>query len=241
MFWKTKKPVVLHCYTDSPIIFNAVKPEKTTRFIPKWFKQLPEALAEGKKPTVKNCPGFLDAFRLSISLPLWCDYEIVLSKEGWEWRSADTLAQIEIHNPEQWGDIDTLKPFQHFKIKNPWAFKCEEDIKFFLSAPTFWFAEHPDIEIVSGVLDFKYQNMAHIQIFAKIPTEGTIRTLLPGGHPVAQLTPLTERPVQLVHHLVSAEEYRNLLDNNRPLFFAHKYKKTKQLMKKCPIIHEHTK
>lgn len=246
-FFKNKKPVVLNLYTHRSEVYNYASPDKTKKFIPEWFKKI----APSKKnstgfgnTTLKQCSGFLDYFNNGFILPLWSDLSITVgTKEdpSWEYQYSDRKSNIEIHDSRQWGNCKELEDYNHFKLDNPWIATCDEEVKFLWTPSNFLFTE-TDIQIPSGVIEFKHQAGLNIQFYLKRgPTPKTI--LLKHGTPLVHLSPLTERSFEIRTHLVSLEEYSRIAGKAASITFSQKYRAITKIMnkKKCPYQHELSK
>ena len=75
-------------------------------FIPDWFKNIErsEDSTPITKGTVKVCPSFPEFFAQGYVVPLWCDLQINVGAEGFEWHTSDKKFSFEIHGNNQFRD-----------------------------------------------------------------------------------------------------------------------------------------
>lgn len=238
-----KKDVVLHCYTDRAHVFNYCPITQGKNFLPDWWKKVPKQLIEGDNiypyPTMKSCVGFIDFFKNSFAMPLWSEVAIQIGQVGttdYKYQFSDMSSSIKHHNPAQRGLAYPEHEFQHLKFEAPWRFSCDEDIKFMQVGP-FWNNNDPmEMAIAPGVLDFKYQKGANVNVLFKRDFETKTYTF-EAGAPLVYFFPLTERNVKLKVHLLSSEEYKKLTSSDISLSFVGKYRTNQRFLKKrgCPF------
>lgn len=245
-FLKKNKEIVLHCYTSNAVAFDFFKIKEAKRFWPDWWKQLPKAfINEGiEQATMKTCDGFLRMYKSSYMIPLWSDFDIQLTwlKDNnqlhYKWSFADGVTTLDRHPPEQFSGF--LPHALHLKIVNPWMFSCTEEINFLVMTP-YW--NHPittSFQVCPGVVEFQYQSHLHLNSFLVPDRYGDTQYQFEAGTPIAQIFPLTERPVRLEFHYSTKEEMHKYHHKTYGLgFFKNNYKRLKELLKKedvkCPV------
>ena len=102
---------------------------------------------------------------------------------------------------------ELYKGYQHVKISNPWLIKEKTGVKFIWNQCTYHNTErHANYHALSGILDFKAQHNTHVNVFVKKGTTLNVSA----GDPLIQIIPLTERDVELKHHVVDAGEYEKI-------------------------------
>lgn len=245
-FFFKKKPVILDCFTSHTGAFHAPV-DHSVKFFPEWWKSLERNvydtdidMAGVENPTMKNCIGFIDYFKKSITVPLWSDVSFRIgdkNRPGYIWNFADQYSKIEIHRSHQWGSFVPDNKYLHGKFVSPWKFKCKDEI-FFKKSSAFYNYEQPDFMLFPpGLLEFKYQASVNINFFI-VPGEQERNIFLKYYQPLVQFVPLTERPVKLKTHLVSEEEYNKIgltfVSFNRNY---HKMKKAAKNSSVCPFTH----
>jgi hypothetical protein len=89
-----------------------------------------------------------------------------------------------------------------------------------------------------GTLDFKYQNATNINLFLKYAKEAQ-EFIISAGTPLYHIIPLSEREVELSVHMLSNEEYQNMVSKHTRISFTNKYFKIKNILKNkaksCPF------
>lgn len=246
MFFMKKKPLVVNVYTFDKTIFDLYKPGLGTKFIPEGWKSLPKSYKDKvyqyhptstmhiDVPTAKTCDGIISMYSKSIIIPAWTDVKVEQTSDGQLLsHSPSGMGIVEAHHRQQvW---DELYPgYQQVKLISPWLFEVEDDVKFLWTRCDWHNTErYSNTEIMSGMLDFKYQNSSHIQMFVK----GSVDIL--AGDPLVQMFPLTERPIELKYHLKTGEEYQQIL-GTKVLKYKGNYKHRKAILQdkdkpKCPF------
>jgi hypothetical protein len=89
-------------------------------------------------------------------------------------------------------------------LECPWFLQEKTGVKFAWNECTWHNTHRAGIfHIPSAVIDFKYQFLVNVNIFAKKDTS----LKLNAGDPLVHILPLSENNVVLKHHLVSQTEY----------------------------------
>jgi hypothetical protein len=176
-------------------------------------------------------------------LPLWSDMAINMTTDGdqrsYHYMFADQKTSAVTHNIVQFGDFIDLNKSQHLKLESPWKFSEKSGVKFSLSQPTWNLGKQlTDFNMISGVTDFKYQNSTNLQMLFFYPdSDGTKHTLIEAGTPMYHFLPLSDRPVKIVKHLISKEEWTSM--GNAVVKFNNSYKvrktRTDEQESKCPF------
>jgi hypothetical protein len=250
MFNFFKKDLVLHCYTADASVYNYAPIQKAANFLPEWWRKLPKLVPDtGKKrvvpiSTMKHCAGFTGIYSKGFILPLWCDLNLIIGglqdpdipgQDEYYYQFSDLRSEIMTHLEEQHVGVYPTNAYQHLKIMSPWVIRCEEDIDFAVIQPTWNFNTPEYMFIPPGTLNFKHQTNTHINFFWKRDKEQKLHNLT-FGQPLMHFIPLTERKIQLQHHLVSVEELNRVISINTATSFTNKYKRNINRLKKnnCP-------
>lgn len=76
MFKKKQEEPVISFVTLTPGLetFDDIKPQPSSKFIPKWWKDIPNNKGSYEKlPNIKSCPSFPDYFSQGYIIPMWAD------------------------------------------------------------------------------------------------------------------------------------------------------------------------
>ena len=241
LFFFKPKPIIVDAFTPSEIIANQYAITASNKHTPDWWKALPADLAPDPKwprifpSTMKRCQGLIDFYANSYTLPLWTDLNIELdySRGNREARyaCADQTTHLEIHNNEQYKGFVDPRKFQHYKILAPWYLNSTSEVMWSY-APATW--NHGsflnELTVLPGQINFKYQNVLHINTLTSIGPNLKTSIMIEAGTPMVTLTPLTERPVEIRTHAITADEYNKKLHVSK---FQGLYKENK--LRRCPF------
>lgn len=245
-FFFKKKPVILDCFTSHVGAFHAPV-DYSVKFFPDWWKRLDKFVKDEElgmpgveHPTMKNCVGFVDYFKKSLTVPIWSDLSIRVGtkdRPGYVYHFADQSSRIEIHKSLQWGSFVNETEYLHGKFVSPWKFKCKENV-YFKKSNAFYNYEKPDFMLFPpGLLEFKYQTAVNVNFFI-VPENKEKNIFLKYYQPLIQFVPLTERPLKIKTHLVSNQEYDKIgltfVSFNRNY---HKMKAASKNSSVCPFTH----
>lgn len=225
MFFFKRKKIHLDCFTQFGVIANNCPIEKTSEFIPDWWKGLPKVIksisnfgVEIENPTMRSCMGFAELYRLGVTIPLWSDLNIRASNDNYSYQFKLPNSSISEHPPEQSGS--TFKDFIHLKISNNWFFKEKTGVDFLLTEnPWEKLLNYPKMQIMSGVLNFNYQHTCNINAFLSKENQ-PYQYNLTAGMPLAQLVPLSDKQVEPHIHVISDVEYTNIIRAHVPNKFT---------------------
>ena len=209
---RKEDPIFLDCYTYSRHAYNHAKVDYARRYIPEWWKAEKKFFAERK--TIKHCRGMLDYYSKGIVIPLWGELELTVHPLGhdegvYSWVSSNEDFDVHTHDKVQWTGFGSDN-LCNVKFISPWAFKTREAVSFAWSQPTW---SQPDtfngLTALPGVVEYKTQTVTHINCVVEQREESQTFSLAPLT-PMAILHPLTERKVELRHHLVSMDSYERI-------------------------------
>lgn len=241
MFWNDT--ITIHCYTFDKTIYELYKPAIASNFIPNQWKELPKTYKKKvfeynpisnmtiDVPTARVCDGIINMMSRGIIIPSWSDIKIECSSGQVLCHSPCGLGIVESHSREQvWDDL--YPGYSQVKLISPWLFKTQEDIKFVWTRCDWHNTEqYKNAEIMSGVLDFKYQHASHVQMFV----DGELN--ISAGDPLVQMFPLTEKKIKLKYHLIENQDYQNIL-GTKVVKYVGNYKERKKILgnkSKCPF------
>jgi hypothetical protein len=236
-----KSKITLDCFTTNETIIKTAPVDFATKHFPEWWKNLPSEYVDGffSRPTMKNCAGMNDLYGYSIAIPLWSDFALHTNNNQFEWQFSDKKTNVGNHNIQKQANGFLPSNYSHLKIISPWNFKCKKDINWMWNTPFYNFSQYPDIVIPNAIINFKHQIKTNINFLFRSDEDKTI--LLKQGTPLVLLTPLTDKKIEIVRHLIDEKEFQNQKRTN--IAFTNVYKKIiKQTQKfsSCPFKN-HTK
>lgn len=232
--------VVLDCFTTSEIIAKTAPVDFATRHYPEWWKALPKSYIGlddfFPSPTMKGCVGMIDYYRKSVALPLWSDLAIQVGTNGsYRWQFSDSVCRADVHPEQQRGTYLPSQKYGHLKLATPWLFSTKKDVSWVWSQPMYNFEEPEHFYIPPGVLNFKYQSGANVNLMVDLSKPKQI--LIPFNQVMAFLTPMTDKHVEIKRHVVTDSEYHKLTMAGQRLTFLNKYRKIAKFTDKfsaCP-------
>lgn len=232
--------ITLDCYTHRKEIYQYARIKRGVQCYPEWWKNLPHN-PNGPIHNMKSCYGLTDLYKKSLVISMWSDFHLSLGEVGnYDDMAAcsDGVTEISDHKSEEYQGLLNAKKYQHIKLSSPWVVACKKGVSFsFLGA--FWntVGAQDGMMIPPGVIDFKSQNATNINLFFE-RFEGKRREFfIPFNAPMVHLIPHTKEKIKLNHHLVSFEEFQELVNyQTRKLTFSNWFnKRKKHLEKKCPF------
>ena len=219
MFFRRKKDddIIVDCYTHNEFAYNFAKINYGYHYIPEWWKKTSQFVqpsdtsqyhySDAKEMTNRNCPGFVQYYKKSIVLPMWCEMLIQITRKGednlFHWESSNKC-DVQFHPQFQFEKFSRQEGFS-LKIMSPWYLKCKENIDFAYSQPV-WSQRDLlfNLILLPGILNFKNQMATHLNYFFErgdAPKEVRIQPRTP----MLMLHPLSERKVKLRHHYIKKE------------------------------------
>jgi hypothetical protein len=243
-----QKEIVLNCYTYLSYAHKYAPIDYAINYAPDWWKKTPARANDGKIATVKSCVSVLDYLKSGIVIPSWFEMDVNLNSKSndniwYTWLASNpSVVTDNSHSPEQFAGFAGAGG-KNLKITSPWKFTTEEEIYFSWTQPTWHHRElMPNVFVLPGVLNFKFQNATEINLFV-INKETEETFTIPSLIPLAILHPLTERKVIIKNHLITKEEWDNMLGPQALVLHRHSsdltYKKRKNKLKQieertCP-------
>lgn len=211
IFLRKNKPIVVKCYSSEPRLPEFFPVDYTKSFLPEWYKKLPAYLEPGHKSTMKICPGIREYFNQGFTIPLWSDHSI-------SWKDGELTELLSPRNTQsfpggphpnyQWGE--SFPGWAHVKLVNPWFFSTDEMIPFLVLDAVWNKNDLSDYVIPQGIVEFKYQHSAHVQLFLS-PNKNNLE--MKAGEPLVNIIPLTEREIKLEICEMTQEIYNKIVKN----------------------------
>jgi hypothetical protein len=213
-FFKSKK-IVLDCFTDNPFYYETARINHAIKYLPEWWKKLPTNKESNylsmdvnvnKKSTVKNCPGFIDLYKKSLVIPHWNETRIKVNSDGtYEWISSHET-NIENHPGTQFDGWFSNATLAQVKFICPWFAKSKENLQLFFAEPLWNNENINDLRIIPGVINTKYQYQLSVNCFIEPNPKGERIINSKPLTPLVFLVPLTDKTIELRHHLISTRE-----------------------------------
>ena len=230
MFWG-KKAVTLRFVTNNKSAFMYAKPDKSTKFLPAWWKDLAKGQRARENMDMTHCHGFLDLYKKSIILPMWSYLKIdvgVIGTDFYQWEYGDGRSDLSVHPEGQRGSFLPESGYQHIKLISPWLMECDEDISVAWLDVKYGDKNNP--YALSGVTKPKQMSGSNINMM--LPRGEQLKTYeFDVGDPLVHLIPLTEREVKLEWELVSNEEF----SDRQPVILYSKFGRHTKALKQCPF------
>ena len=226
MFFIRQKKIILDCFTCDKSVFDYAQIDYANNFYPKWLKSIDKNYEDGLKitSTIKKCEGLLQTYQHGFIIPLWCDLAINVENKNYNWQFADFKTEVEVHSSKQWDNFADPTKQGHMKIISPWQIKTKDEIYFNYTAPYWNLNLDDNFSIPSGIVNYKYQYGTNINLFINLCQNRKIN--LEFGTPIAHVIPLSEKNIELKHHLISYFEWQNI---SPKLKFNNQYNTKKRL------------
>lgn len=210
IFSKRKK-IIVDFVTGDYKSYDYFPISKSHKFIPQWWKDIPQEYESDifktkgmRKNTLKRCPGFMDVFRYSYTLPLWTNCEIIVDKrineEGYSTLTADG-SEITSHPASQAGRFMPSNSLIHFKFGSPWLGYSQKSKDLIWNyAPAMW--NNPilinRLIVPTGYRNFRGGSSTNIHTFMNAEVSDAIE--LEAGIPMIHMTPMTDKIVEVKCH-----------------------------------------
>ncbi len=236
MFFKfLKKKIVLDCFTTESYVIQYSPILPAVRHIPDWWRALPKEFSDPQLRNMRHCAGMIDYYKKSIAVPLWCELSIKVNQDkSINWQFSDNITNAVHHSRYQYEGL--LENYTHMKIQSPWFFRSEKDVDWVWSHPTYNYKHNDDAVSLPAIVNYYYQHTTQINLFIRVDKERHI--LIPHNAPMVMLTPMSDRNVEVVRHLVDKKEIERLERKSIPITFKAKYKTAIKSLNKfsdCPF------
>lgn len=240
MFFFKRKQIYLDCFTQYSIVATDNPIQKSSNFVPNWWKSIPKTVKISNdfgvvtdNPTMKRCAGFKDLYSSGLIIPLWCDLNIRIDNDKYAYQFRFPDSSISSHATEQYNNA--YHEYVHMKIINVWRFREKTGVKF-ICAENPWekLLKYPKMNILNGILDFKYQVSCNINVFCPKESKPYQIDLL-AGTPLVQLIPISNKKVKPVIHVVDEKEFARISRYHTPYKFTNWYYEHKKTLQKNKI------
>ena len=196
--------------------------DRSNKFIPQWWKDIPQQYNNdtfqtkaNRVNTLKRCPGFMDVFRYSYTMPLWTSCEIIVddrvNDQGYSTSCADG-SEIASHDPSQGGNFLTSNSLIHFKFDSPWlGYSTKKRDLLWDWAPATW--NNPallnKLMIPTAFRNFRGGTSTNIHSFMDSSKRDVL--YLEAGVPMIHMTPMTDKKVEVKCHY-DPDWYKKVVD-----------------------------
>jgi len=236
------KPIYLDAYTNDKYVYEYHSITESKQVIPTWWKNLPalynsqpseyHSNKPSQLPTMKHCPGFVDVFKHTLSLPMWSNLTITTKKQvsvSYNPKMKDNINFIDGEPHRRGDDHFSSEDYFHIELDSPWMFtSSDKSINWYFS-PAIWNFS-PDIaeniHFLPGILNFNVNHLTNPQFFIK--KESYHEVFIPEGTPIFYIVPMTEREVVVRTHYDS-KKFMELITLSGKISFSTSYQKKKRL------------
>ncbi len=231
-----KKEIVLDCFTTEPYVYNFNKINLISEHYPLWLKNTKKdyEVEFFKQSTIKKCIALTEMYKHGAVIPMWSDLAMNIKDKEIRWQFADTRTNIDSHDKKQWDNFSDVNQFCQFKIYSPWFFQTKKDIKFYWTKPFWNFPLQSNIQVATGIIDFKYNHSTNINFF--VDYTKNIDIFIKAEEPLIHIIPLSDCKLIIKNHLIDNLKELKFLNN---YVFQNSYasKKAKDIkeQKKCPF------
>jgi hypothetical protein len=203
--------------------------------IPEWWKKLPKTAPNSiddffPSATMKTCVGMRDYYHKSIAMPLWSDIYIDVLNDTYRWQFADERSNAVAHPEVQFNGFLNRSEYGNLKIKSPWLLVTKSDLNWIQTQPIYNREELKNYSMAQGLLNFKLQHTANIQMFLDLSTD---RQFVIPFNSVFLFTPLSDKKVVVHRHLITQEQFNSKEDLSAVSTRVNKYNLHNKLPK-CP-------
>ena len=223
--WKKNKSVVLDCFTTDSFAHEYAKIAPAQQYYPDWWKRLDLEYGTGvednlsgkeiKSTTIRACRGFTTLFKDSFIIPMWDSVIFAFNRgKGWTWESSYNDDLVSTHGFKQFDGWVDEGNYRHIKLKSPWGFSTKSNINFAFVDPVWNRPNISDYTVLTGAMDFKYQNATNVNILVPVESEYKEFKIM-AGDPIVQVLPLTESRIDIRCHIVNQQEFEKNIPGAR--------------------------
>jgi hypothetical protein len=215
MIFIKNKTITLDAFTYVDDVYNYYKVDKAQKFLPSWWRDTDysyqDEFVSYKKPTIKSCVGITDLYKRGFIMPIWSDLLCKVKDNNFSWAYADKrYSSASPHYYQEWKTYADNEKFFHLKIDSLWQFKTKQNIPF-LCIPVSWDKklEKTQIDYITstGIASYNVQHSTNVNLM--IPNENK-EFIIKQGTPIYHFVPLTEKNVEIKHHLITVEAFQKM-------------------------------
>jgi hypothetical protein len=192
-FFTRKKTVVVDCFTAHLNAYTFAPIVKTTKTMPNWFKKLPNpgfgnpTIYPKSNNNMRRCYGFVELYKRGFVIEHWSDLHVEVNRHGTQVSGSDIKDPISHPKILYAGAFDN---WHHMKLDSPWAIREKSGIHFaWIGAD--WALDHYQLKVLPGVLEFKINHSANINMMLPIK-EDPYSLYIEVGQPLVQVIPMRD-------------------------------------------------
>lgn len=232
MHWIKPKKVIFDAYTSNAAIYDLAKITRSTREKPEWWNKLPKAShspESGLAHTMRGCNGFNDLYAKGFTVKSPCDFYIKKDQDGLSvWSAAEFNLGGEHGLDQMGGNVFGGSSF-HFKLNPQWVLHSNSSIDFLMTNHSWNVPQSiSNVFVPNGVVNYNILTDVNVNMILT-PNQVGQPLSFDALQPVAMLIPLTEKSVEIKHHLITPEELKDKKDADpKQLFFVNRLTKIKK-------------
>lgn len=226
------KSTNLEIFTFDSFLKENLPPLFNSKGVPKWYEKLnffcgetklSDNLPPKKHATIKGCPAIKDFLQSGIEIPLWSDIDFYIDtkEKSVEWNYANIYENFKTVSSHPFDQYHTLSnKYINIKVVSPWIFKCNRDIDWLLTRPTYRSSVFDDNGIVfcDGIVNFRHNFVTNVNLFFPLNRE-SYTVSFSAGEIFQKFIPLTENNINIEVKTCTVEEYNSMAMINRSLSF----------------------
>jgi hypothetical protein len=230
LFKFPQKKIVLDCFTSIENYARIAPIDMASKYMPEWWKNLPSSYQSDNeispRTTMRYCTGFVDLYRYSVAIPMWTEtiIRVDASQKSIAWQFSDQITSAVVHEPKQRGSYCPYPDYIHLKINSPWYLRTKEPMRWVWSCPPYDQEKPESYFNFPGIIDFYNQHETNLHFGIPLKKNGDIKLEL--RQVFGMLTPMSDRKVKVVRHVVSEEEIKKF--RFPPQVFVKRYIKLKK-------------
>lgn len=236
MFFIKPSKIVVDVFTQRKEIADFFPITKAINHAPDWWKQTKKTYKSDffEQATIKSCDGLTSYLSEGFILPLWSDLAVKIEDGDYQWQFSDEKTFANIHNSQQWNTYANPNEFGHLKLQSPYRLKQKQDFNWLLINPTWHQPLDNWFNVSNGIIEFKNRHELNVNIMLNVKNNKT--KIIEAGTPILHLIPLTQKIIELKHHIVADYEFKKMDFEN--ISFRGAYRKKLELLNKkskCPF------
>ena len=234
-----KNVVYFDFYTDNPKVQKYFPIQPSRNYIPDWWKKIeaPRLNEEVNHRTIKRCPGFMDFFKKTYTVPLSTELMFVIENKDYFIEASDgsiDTNEIKTSHPSyQRGAFFTEPKYSHVKVPVPWVATCSHDIDIIVSSPCYNNSEvfFDKINVLNASKNLFYDSSMHWHFILNKTVNSSF--IIEADTPMYHFSPITEKRVIVRTHY-DPQKYKELFDFNllSSFGFESSFYKMKRFLKK---------
>lgn len=233
-----KQPKVTWFTTEEFLgLQDTIKPERSSKYIPKWLKNTSSFPGEGphRMGTIKDCPSTFDFMSKGYIVPMWCDLHLDVKEDGtFKWTTPYSKFTVQHHPREQYKDYLPKHEQDNIlcvlKLINPFLCKTSPGYGMIQTPLYYHFNKH--FEVMPGVVWTDIHHELNLQMIIRKPGKYIIER----GTPLVQYIPYKREKV-ITEYTDTLKSPNLLRDYIGDLFNIHsKFKRGYKIKQsKCPF------